>query len=250
LASQRVRASGSMDAMIFAAGLGTRLRPLTEHTPKALIEVGGVPMLERTARRLIEAGADRIIVNLHHHADQIERFVNERLEVEAEILLSWEGERPLETGGGMLHASPLFRHDAPFFLHNVDVITDFDLTEMYRAHLENRALATLAVNRRATSRFLLFDEKGLYGWENQRTGERAKARPPSGERLRIGFAGVHVVSPEIFDLIEERGTFSIVALYVRLAAGGRRILPFEMTGAGWLEIGTPERLEKARSMPP
>lgn len=237
-----------MDALVLAAGLGSRLRPLTDQTPKALIEVGGVSMLERIARRLVEAGAGRIVVNAHHHADQIERSA-ERLAVELgiEVLVSLEEEAPLETGGGLLHAAPLLGRDAPFFVHNVDILTDFDLRRMVAAHLEGEALATLAVNHRSTARQLLFDGGGLYGRSNTEAGTVETIRQPSAVTDRIAFAGVHVVSPEIFGLITERGAFSILDLYLRLAAAGRIILPFDVTRATWLEIGTPERLERARA---
>ena len=234
--------------MILAAGIGSRLKPLTDRTPKALIEVGGIPMLERIARRLVEAGADRLIVNVHHHADAIERFAA-RLgaELGVSISISREAERPLETGGGLLRAAPLFRREEPFFLHNVDIATDLDLESMFGAHHESGAFGTLAVNRRATSRFLLFDRFGLYGRTDERAGRIETVRDPEGETGRIAFAGVHVVSPEIFAAITERGAFSILAVYLRLAAGGRRILPHDVCAASWHEIGTPERLAEARA---
>ncbi|MCK5439944.1 MAG: nucleotidyltransferase family protein [Gemmatimonadetes bacterium] len=235
-----------VDAMVLAAGLGKRLRPLTNDTPKALIEVDGVPILERIIRYLAAAGVDRIIVNAHHHADQMERFVADRKDRDIEILLSTEPEQPLGTGGGLLHAAPLFRRDEPFVLYNGDIITDLDLEAMSRAHRTDDRLATLAVNHRETSRCLLFDDEGLYGWANLSTGESETSRPVRGEKCRIPFAGVHVLSPRIFDLISERGAFSIIPLYLRLARAGYRILPYDVSPALWLEIGNPERLETAR----
>ena len=147
--------------MILAAGLGTRLRPITDHTPKVLVEVGGLKILERIAWRLVAAGADRRIVNAHRHADRIEAAAATLAgEVDVEVRISVEKEQPLDTGGGLLHAEPLFRKDAPFFLHNGDIVTDIDLTALYEAHGGER-IATLAVGRRETSRHLLFDEGGL-----------------------------------------------------------------------------------------
>ncbi|MEJ2215027.1 MAG: sugar phosphate nucleotidyltransferase [Gemmatimonadota bacterium] len=260
--------------MILAAGLGTRLRPLTDTVPKALVQVGGVPMLERVARRLVAAGADRLIVNVHHHADQIERFIREQTGFGVDVVVSRETDAPLETGGGLLHAAPLIGREAPFFLHNVDVITDIPLDELYAGHLEavDRAagvapqgparpaqprtpndgpLATLAVHERDTHRFLLFDEQGLCGWENLpgggRPGERLDARPAVGVVRRLAFAGIHVVEPRLLDLFTERGAFSIVTAYVRLAGAGWTIRPHDVTGRAWLEIGDPERLERARA---
>lgn len=234
--------------MILAAGLGTRLRPLTDHTPKALIEVGGVPILERIARRLTEAGVDRIIVNAHHHANQIEAHA-ERLTrgLGIEVLVSVEEEEPLETGGGLAHAEPLFRKDGPFLLHNGDIVTEIDLAPLYDAHDDDR-LATLAVGRRETSRRLLFDGEGLVGWENVATGRSERCRQVVGELEAWPFAGIHVISPEIFSQITETGSFSIIALYLRLSAEGHAILPYDVTGALWLEVGGPERLARAREI--
>lgn len=237
---------GIMDAMVLAAGLGRRLRPFTNDTPKALIEVDGVPILERIIRYLTAAGVDRIIVNAHHHADQMEHFVANQKDRDVEILLSAEPEQPLGTGGGLLHAAPLFRRDEPFVLYNGDIITDLDLEAMSRVHRANDRLATLAVNRRETSRCLLFDDEGLYGWANLSTGESEASRPVRGQQRQIPFAGVHVLSPRIFDLISERGAFSIIPVYLRLACAGYCLLPYDVSAALWLEIGNPERLETAR----
>ncbi len=228
--------------MLLAAGLGTRLRPLTDRIPKALIEVGGVPMLEQVARRLIAAGVDRLIINTHHLGEQIERFVAKRENFGVEVRFSREEGAPLETGGGLLHAAPHFRRNAPFFLHNTDIISDLPLRETYEAHLASGALATLAVMERSTSRYLLFDGEGLCGRTDERTGLEIRSRPAVGEARRLAFGGVHVISPEIFDLITERGAFSILDPYLRLAGEGHRILPFRIDGYDWQDIGKPEQL--------
>lgn len=235
-----------MDAMILAAGLGSRLRPITDHTPKALVEVEGVAMLERIARRLIAAGADRLIINLHHHAEQIRAFVEEKDGFGVEVRLSHEPVDRLETGGGLLHAREHFRGDGPFFLHNVDVICDADLPAMYRAHGQSEALATLAVSGRESSRVLRFDADGLQARVDRREDRETTARPPRGDGREWAFAGIHVVEPKIFELFEEEGAFSIMAPYLRLAGEDHRIVPYDIGGALWLEIGDPERLEHAR----
>ena len=152
-----------VDAMILAAGLGTRLRPLTDSRPKALVEVGGVAMLERTALRLIEAGAERLIINLHAFPEQIEAYVRERDGFGVEVLFSHEREKPLETGGGLWAARKYVRRDRLLILHNADVFTDLPLRTMLRDHERTRALVTLAVMQRETTRCLLFDEAGLIG---------------------------------------------------------------------------------------
>jgi N-acetyl-alpha-D-muramate 1-phosphate uridylyltransferase len=238
----------SVDAMLLAAGLGTRLRPLTDHTPKALIEVGGAPILERIALRLVAVGADRLIINLHHLGGQIERYVAERGGWGVEVVFSEEAERPLETGGGLLHARRHFRGDAPFFLHNTDILTDFDLRALYEAHCARAdALATLATMERTTTRFLLFDDMGLCGRTDESKGLELRARPAAGEVRRLAFGGVHVVDPRIFDLLTEQGAFSILDPYLRLVGEGQTVLPHRIDGARWLDIGKPEQLERARA---
>jgi len=236
-----------LDALIFAAGLGTRLGPLGQTTPKALLELGGVTMLERTVRHVAAAGADRIVVNVHHRADRIERFLAEH-DLGVEVLISREPERPLETGGGLLHARELLRRDRPILLHNVDVITDADLAAMVAAHRQTSPVATLAVNGRESTRALLFDDAGLFGREDRREGvRREEGRPPRGAPRAYAFAGIHVISPELLDLITERGVFSIVTTYLRLAGEERTILPWVLPPGLWLEIGSLERLEAARA---
>ena len=232
--------------MLLAAGLGTRLRPLTDHTPKALVEVGGVPILERAAQRLIAAGADRLIINTHHLGEQIEEYVTAREGWGVETLFSREAERPLETGGGLLHAAPLFRKNAPFFLHNADILTDLPIAEMYRRQEAEDPLATVAVMERPSSRYLLFDEQGLFGRVDERKELEIRVRTPVGRVQRLGFAGVHVLSPGIFGRMTERGAFSILDPYLRLAGEGERILPFRVDDSAWFDIGRPEQLERAR----
>jgi NDP-sugar pyrophosphorylase family protein len=236
-----------VDAMILAAGLGTRLRPLTDHTPKALIDVGGMPIIERVARRLIAAGADRLIVNTAYLAQQIEDYVRSMDGFGAEAVFSREDPGPLETGGALLAAQGLFRGDAPFFLHNADILSDIPLGAMYAAHGEaGDPLATVAVLDRPTTRRLLFDDAGLLGRTDEGKELDLRVRPPRGEVRALPFAGIHVISPRIFELLTERGAFSILDPYLRLAGAGERILPFRVDGHTWIDIGRPEQLEQAR----
>jgi NDP-sugar pyrophosphorylase family protein len=236
-----------VDALILAAGRGTRLGALGETSPKALVDVAGRTMLERVAERLVAGGVDRIIINVCHLGEQIEAFVRTH-DLGAPVELSHESPDPLETGGGLLHARPLFRGNAPFFLHNVDVWTDADLSAMLRAHERTGAIATVAVHERASSRQLLFDEKGLYGGLDMRKGHGhgTQSRDTVGDTTSVAFAGIHIISPTIFERLSERGVFSIMEPYLRLAGEGERVAPFSIDGAKWLEIGTPERLEAAR----
>ena len=251
-ASGRGRGRGyvdvSMQAMIFAAGLGTRLRPLTDTTPKALVDVGGVPMLERVMMRLIDAGADRIVVNVHPFAERIERFVRERDGFGDEVVFSRETDGPLETGGGLAYARDLLQADRPLFLHNADVLTDLPLVAMAEAHAKREALATLAVAERPTTRVLLFDERGLLGRVDESQGLERRIREPVGEVSKLAFAGVHVVAPELVGRIEEQGAFSILEPYLRLAGEGAAIHPFRVDGCVWVDIGRPEQLAVARRL--
>jgi NDP-sugar pyrophosphorylase family protein len=236
-----------MDAMILAAGLGTRLKPITETIPKALVEVGGVPMLQRVAERLIAAGATRLIVNIHHHPEQVIDFIRSRDGFGIETLVSDESGELLETGGALRKAAPLFRRDAPFILHNVDVMTDIDLRAMYAEHLAHDPLATLAVMQRDATRYLLFDSEGsLCGFGNVATELHREWRTPVGETSRLGFSGVHVIAPRMLDMITETGAFSIINLYMRLVGDGETIRAHRVDASAWIDIGRPEQLELAR----
>lgn len=230
--------------MILAAGLGTRLGALTRDTPKALVDINGTPIIEHVARRLIAAGVTHLIINVHHHADAIIDYVESRSGFGVDVSFSRETAAPLETGGGLLNARPLFRDDGSFFLHNVDVLCAADLRALYNAHVATGALATLAVHERDSARLLLFDDHGLCG--RMARGAAAEVHSVFGDPKALAFAGIHVISPALFDMIEERGAFSILDVYLRLAAAGRPIGYHDITGALWLEIGNPERLERAR----
>jgi NDP-sugar pyrophosphorylase family protein len=248
-----------MDAMIFAAGLGTRLRPLTNELPKALVDVAGAPVLEHVARRLIDAGADRLIINAHHFADRIEDFVRARDGFGVDVRISHEPTAPLDTGGGLLHAARHFRRDAPFFLHNCDVLSDIDLRALYAAHVDAvsgepagsggraaGAMATLAVLPPFPERYLVFDEEGLCGYAPRGGGDEVLVREPSGEPARRHFTGVHVASPALLDSLSGDGAFSIINAYVALVRSGRRIARYEQPGAWWTDIGSHEELAAAR----
>jgi NDP-sugar pyrophosphorylase family protein len=231
-----------MDAMIFAAGLGTRLAPFTDTAPKALYPVDGVPVLERVARRLVEAGADRLIVNVHRFGDRIEAFLRERKGFAAEVRISREASAPLETGGGLLAAATCFRGDAPAFLHNVDVLTDLPLRDLYAAHgAGDRAgtvrLATLATKDRPTTRRLLVDDRGLLGRCDDGAGVRVLARTPVGPVRETSFLGIHVISPAILPRLTERGAFPILDAYLRLVSEGASIGIFDAAGCAWRDVG-------------
>ncbi|HUG09983.1 MAG TPA: sugar phosphate nucleotidyltransferase, partial [Opitutaceae bacterium] len=213
-----------MKAMLFAAGRGTRLKPLTDTRPKALVEIDGVSLLEITLRRLAAAGTREVIVNTHHFADQVHQFIDSR---GAEHFGLWrvavsEERELLDTGGGLRKAAWFFEDTTPFLAHNVDVLSDVDLAAFMTSHTESGALATLAAMPRETERPLLYDERGrLVG---RGTPESPKlVRAIEGEPVSLGFCGIHAISPEIFSMITEHGAFSIIDAYLRLAAQGARI---------------------------
>lgn len=235
-------------AMIFAAGLGTRLRSLTGTLPKALIEVAGKTMLERVIEKLKASGVQRIVINLHHFPNLIRTFVNQHDDFGVEILFSDESDLLLETGGGLKKAIPFFDRSKPVLIHNVDVISDIDLTEMLHFHLNNNALATLFVQKRKSARFFLFDENlRLSGWRNATTGEEIIAVDTPEPLNEFAFNGIHLISPELFDLISEDARFSIVQVYLRLASGGR-IFGFRADDVAYVDIGKPESLKDAEKL--
>jgi NDP-sugar pyrophosphorylase family protein len=236
-----------MKAMILAAGLGTRLRPLTDDRPKALVEVAGRTLLEIAISRLRSFGVCEVIINVHHFADMVVSYLKAnhnfgmRIEVSCEEVL-------LDTGGGVKKAAWFFQENsgstAPFVLHNVDVLSNIDLGRMIQVHKENRALATLAVQDRKTSRHLLFDEHNqLCG---RRTGKNHDESVQSSTNPQaLAFSGIHVISPRLLPLLTEEGAFSIIASYLRLASQGERILAFSADEYYWRDLGKPEGVAQA-----
>lgn len=240
-------AAVAKEAFVLAAGRGTRLRPLTLDRPKALVEVGGVPLLEHVARRLVAAGVRDLVVNAHAFAEAIEAFVRERDAFGAHVRIAHEPDRPLETGGGLLAARSLFRARGPILVHNVDVLTDLDLQALARAHVETGALATLAVMERESTRQLLFDDAGLVGRVDREKDLELRVRAPVGAVRALAFSGIHVLDPSLLDRIEERGAFSILRTWLRLAGEGARLLPYRADGARWIDVGRPADLARARA---
>ncbi|MEL6589254.1 MAG: nucleotidyltransferase family protein [Bacteroidota bacterium] len=233
-----------MKAMIFAAGLGTRLRPLTNDRPKALVEVDGRSLLEWNILRLQAAGYREIVVNVHHFGQRVIDFLAS-LQLEGmQFYVSDERETLLDTGGGLWQAREFLADGEDFLLCNADILTDLDLAALREQHLQRKALASLSVRQRQTSRYLLFDpDKRLCGWENIKTGERKMSRQQT-ELQQWAFSGHHYLSPRIFPLIAERGVFSIIDLYLRLAKE-HDIYAFPDQEANWLDVGKPERLALA-----
>ena len=238
-----------MKAMVLAAGLGTRLRPLTDDRPKALVEVAGRTMLEIALARLRALGIRDVIVNAHHFAGMIVEYLKSNDNFGMNIEVSRE-EVLLDTGGGLKNAAHFFlanssEPEEPFILHNVDVISTIDLQRMLQFHLENRALATLAVRSRKSSRYLLFDQQfQLCGRRSGRDGAIELVRP-SEQLQALAFCGVHVISPSLFAKMTEEGVFSIIDCYLRLAGREEKVLAFRADEYYWRDLGTPEKVMQA-----
>jgi NDP-sugar pyrophosphorylase family protein len=238
-----------MKAMILAAGLGTRLRPLTDTRPKALVELSGRTLLEITLTRLRTFGVTEAIINVHHFADMVIAYLKSnknfglRIEVSREEIL-------LDTGGGLKKAAWFFledpaRLDESFLLHNVDVISNIDLARMLQFHTENHALATLAVQSRETSRPLLFDSHLQLSGRRVGPDQEPEIVRPSANPDSLAFSGIHLISPRLFPMLTEQGIFSIIASYLRLAAQGEKILAFRADQYYWRDLGRPADLAQA-----
>jgi len=231
--------------MIFAAGLGTRLRPYTETMPKALVPIAGVPMLEILIKHLLKNGINDILVNVHHFAGQVIEFLKMNSNFGANITISHEEELLLDTGGGLKKAAWFFNDNKPFLIQNVDVISDLNYQEMLSKHNIAGAIASLAVSRRETSRYFLFDDNlQLCGWENTKTGELKIVHAKVQNLERLAFSGIHIINPEIFNFMNQDGKFSIVDTYLELAAN-HKIIGFEHNPEKWVDMGKPEELLKA-----
>ncbi len=226
-----------MKAMILAAGLGTRLRPLTDTKPKTLIGFKGAPLLEHVLTRLISFGINEVIINLHHFPEQIIEFLKSKNYFSIRIEFSHEP-MLLDTGGGLKQAAWFFDDGQPFVVHNVDVISDIDLQKMLQQHVQSQSLATLAVNQRETKRYFIFDDTNrLCGWKSLLDGKEIVTRKPSGRTTDLAFCGIHLTSPVLLDRLTEVGKFSIVESYLRLAGEGEAITAFRVDKYSWRDIG-------------
>ncbi|MFN8282621.1 MAG: nucleotidyltransferase family protein [Chitinophagales bacterium] len=259
-----------MKAMIFAAGLGTRLKPLTDNCPKALIPVGSKPMLQIVIEQLKKHGFNEIILNVHYLAEQIYDFIEKNNQFDISIRFSDETDELLETGGGLWKARHFFDDGKPFLLCNADVLTNINLEKLYNAHLQNNAISTLAVRERNSSRYLLFDDNDiLFGWENVKTEEvkiprkiprhceRSEAISTEKEDSFVprhdvpyplhekAFSGYHIISPKIFETCKRDGVFSMVDWYLDIC-NEHTIKCFHHQEDIWIDIGSIEQLEKAK----
>ena len=250
-----------MKAMILAAGLGTRLRPLTDTRPKALVEIAGRTLLEINLTRLRAFGITEVIINVHHFADQVIDYLKSHKNFGMRIAISRE-EVLLDTGGGLKKAAWFFLEDPahldePFPLHNVDVLSTIDFARMLQFHKERSALATLAVQDRETSRPLLFDDHLQLRGRRVDNKDTLIPNPPpavistearnlSSTPLQpLAFSGIHLISPRLLPMLTEEGIFSIIPAYLRLAAQGQKILAFRADNYYWRDLGRPADLAQA-----
>jgi len=235
-----------MKAMIFAAGLGKRLGSITESLPKALVDVNGKTVLQRAVEKCSFYGFDDIIINVHHFADMVEDEVKRLNKMGFRISVSNERKMLLENGGGLFKAREFFDSN-PFLLYNVDIISDLDLNNLFRLHLEKKGLATLAVRHRPGKRFLLIDNEGqLRGWRNISTGQQILAGVEDTGLSELAFSSMHIVEPEIFNYMHE-GIYSMIDLYLKLASG-HQIYTLKHDEGYWIDVGTPESLDLVRNL--
>lgn len=230
--------------MILAAGFGTRMQPITLTRPKALVEIGGITLLERNIRYLMSFGISKIVINVHHFAEQIIDFVEKKDHFGIEILISDERDAILETGGGLLRAKPFLQETEGFVLMNVDILTNLSLTQIIDYHnTKPHALASLAVSKRTSSRQLLFDENmQLAGWKSDK--ERILVQKDNPNLSEFAFSGIHIISPAIFDYIEMQGKFSIIAAYLEMAKT-QALYGYNHTGDLLLDVGKSEAIAQA-----
>ena len=232
-----------MQAMIFAAGLGTRLAPFTDNRPKALVNFNGRPMLENVAEKLIKSGVNRLVINVHHFPDMVIDFIKSR-SWDAEVFISDERDFLLDTGGGMLKARDLLSGEENFLLYNTDIVCDLDVRQLWDTHVQANNLATLSVKDRNSTRKFVFDsDLRLCGWKNFTTSQLRMSREVESEPRFLAFSGISVISSRIFDLITETGKFSITDVFLRLAAS-EKICGVPYSGF-WADLGTVEKLSIA-----
>ena len=226
--------SNKMKAMIFAAGIGTRLLPLTEKTPKALIKVQGKPLIDHCINKLINSGVDEIVINVHHFAEQIIEHIHNK-QYNIPIHISHEKDNLLDTGGGLKYAAAFFK-DSPMLLYNVDIISNLNLSELINFHNRKKPMATLVDRNRKTSRYLIFNETDeLIGWKNIQTNEQI-LNFPNQKQIALAFSGIHIVEPEIFKLMPDKSKFSMIELYLE-ASKNHSIIAYKDAESDWLDVG-------------
>ncbi|MDD2305544.1 MAG: nucleotidyltransferase family protein [Prolixibacteraceae bacterium] len=238
-----------MKALLFAAGLGTRLKEHTQDKPKALVSVAGKPLLQHAIEHLKQFGISDITINVFHFAEQVISFVNENNSFGIDMHISDERDQLLDTGGGLKKAGTFLKGNEPILIYNVDVISNLDLNSLLKYHQEQKALATLVVRQRETSRYLMFDQNlQLAGWKNFSNIETIVSRAESFANAHpFAFSGIHIIQPEFLELITEVGKFPIMDLYLRLAKN-HSIKAFIDRSDLWMDLGKPEQLLAAEKL--
>lgn len=230
-----------MKAMIFAAGIGSRLKEVTLHTPKCLVQADGKTMLHHTIEHLCSAGVTSVMINIHHHAEQIRAEVLKQSNFGIDIEFSFE-ESLLDTGGGLKNVADFFQGSEPFITHNADIYSDCSLQLLVKQHVESNAVATLGVMQRPSKRGLYFDsDMKLTGW----TEEKSPKIPPSGSLF--AFSGMAVFSPKVFNYMPHSTVFSLIEPCLNAARSNQKVNGSVINGDTWVDIGTPETLEKLRN---
>ena len=234
-----------MQAMILAAGLGTRLKPITDELPKALVEVNGKTLLEIAIRNLIENDFRRIVINVHHFADKVKDFINKNT-FAADIFISDESDLLLDTGGGIKHAQKYF-DDSPILVHNVDIISNLNLKEFYQFHLSDDALASLVVSNRESNRYLLFnDDNILCGWQDVKKEEKIIVRDDV-KLHQLAFSGIHILNPHLIESFPKEQVFSVITAYLKIAAT-EDIHAYVSIDLKWIDVGKVDSLQKAEAL--
>jgi len=237
-----------MRAMILAAGLGTRLKPLTDSIPKALIKIKDKTLLELQINKLKSEGFDQIIINVHHFANQIKDFLKSNNFFSSSIEISDESEMLLDTGGGLKKALHFFSDGKPFLVYNVDILSSINLKKMMDYHINSSSIATLAVQDRKSSRKFLFDDKMvLCGWENQKSGKQIIARTSQSGLKKFSFSGVQIVDPIIFKYFPDKDVFSLIELYLAVAKK-ENIIGYVHNEDEWIDLGKIENLNEAEKI--
>ena len=231
--------------MILAAGLGTRLKPLTNSTPKALVKIKNHTLLELQIKKLKAEGFDQIIINVHHFADLIKKYLKQNNFFDCSIEISDESKKLLDTGGGLKKAAHFFSDGKPFLIHNVDILSNINLKKLVEVHLSSSSIATLAVQDRTSSRKFLFDKNlTLCGWMNEKTDEQIISKSKESDLSSYAFSGVQIVSPNIFKYFPDKDVFSLVELYLS-AAKSETIKGYVHNEDEWMDLGKIENLNKA-----
>jgi Nucleoside-diphosphate-sugar pyrophosphorylase involved in lipopolysaccharide biosynthesis/translation initiation factor 2B, gamma/epsilon subunits (eIF-2Bgamma/eIF-2Bepsilon) len=233
--------------MILAAGLGTRLQPLTLSKPKALVQINSITLLERNIRRLMSFDIDHIVINIHHFPEHIIDFVNSK-HFDCHIVFSREQDILLDTGGGLKHAQNLFIKDTDILVHNVDILSDIDFSLLYETHKKSNALVTLATRKRDSSRHLFFDAcDKLCGWENTKTKERIDVRNSNKATQKLAFSGIQIIDYNLLSLMDKQGAFPIIPEYLKLAER-YTIKSFDHSLSKWIDVGKLPAIKEAERL--